>query len=279
MTPTSPQPLFQMTNFIFSHSYTATIPLGKSDRGFSLIEMAIVLFIVALLLGGLLPTVGSQIEQQRTNETRKQLIEIQQALIGYAITYGRLPCPASNTSNGMEDPIPVTGTCTNPYNGFVPAATLGFTTGVDSQGRKGFAVDAWSNRIRYAVTESNGKAFTTSNGMSAIGISALTPDLQVCSTATGVTGPPPICASGPPSTSLTPGVPVIIYSTGKNGGIGGAGVDEAQNPNPNSTNNDRLFISHFATSSSSANGEFDDIIEWISPSILINRMVSAGKLP
>ena len=66
--------------------------------GFSLIEMAIVLFIVALLLGGLLPTVSSQIEQQHTNETRKQLDEIQQALLGFAVINGRLPCPASNTN-------------------------------------------------------------------------------------------------------------------------------------------------------------------------------------
>ena len=161
----------------------STIYCQLKIRGFSLIEMAIVLFIVALLLGGLLPTVGSQIEQQRTIETRKQMVDIQQALIGYAITYGRLPCPASDTSNGMEDPIPVTGVCTNPYNGFVPATTLGFTTGVDSQGKKGFAVDAWGNRIHYAVTQSNGNAFTKTNEMSTIGISTLAPDLkcQLCS--------------------------------------------------------------------------------------------------
>ena len=45
-------------------------------RGFTLIEMAIVLAIVALLLGGLLPSISSQIEQQRRNDTRKQLDEV-----------------------------------------------------------------------------------------------------------------------------------------------------------------------------------------------------------
>lgn len=253
-------------------------------RGFSLIEMAIVLFIVALLLGGLLPTVSSQIEQQRTNETRKQLNEIQQALLGYAIINGRLPCPASDTNFGIESfdtgagGSASNGLCSNFYNGFVPAATLGFTTIADNQGRKGFAVDSWGNRVRYAVTQSNSKAFTKTNGMSA-SFSTLAPDLLVCSTATGITGTPPSCASGPPSTSLTSGVPVVIYSTGKNGGYGGTGIDEAANPNPNSTNNDRLFINHTPTPNSATNGEFDDIVVWLSPNILINRMVTAGKLP
>jgi prepilin-type N-terminal cleavage/methylation domain-containing protein len=255
----------------------------RNNTGFSLIELAIVLFIVALLLGGLLPTISSQIDQQRTNDTRKQLDEIQQALIGYALINGRLPCPASDLSNGVEMFAPgndaTTGVCSNFYNGFLPATTLGIATGVDGQGRTGFAVDAWNNRIHYAVTSATSRAFTTSNGMKTYFSSPLAPDLQVCSTATGVTGSPPNCASGPPSASLTSGVPAVIYSTGKNGGYGGTGVDETENPNPNSVNNDRLFISHTPTTSSATNGEFDDIVIWISPNILINRMVTAGKLP
>ena len=74
-------------------------------KGFTLVEMAIVMLIVALLLGGLVPTLSSQVDQRHASETSKQLDEIQQALIGYAIIYGRLPCPASDTSNGMEDPV------------------------------------------------------------------------------------------------------------------------------------------------------------------------------
>ncbi|HUW25479.1 MAG TPA: prepilin-type N-terminal cleavage/methylation domain-containing protein [Gallionella sp.] len=62
--------------------------------GFTLVEMAIVLAIVGLLLGGLIPTLSAQMESQRINETRKQLDEIQQALMGFAIINGRLPCPA-----------------------------------------------------------------------------------------------------------------------------------------------------------------------------------------
>ena len=55
----------------------------KKNCGFTLIEMAMVLMIVGLLLGGLLPTISSQVEQRNVTETRKQLDEIQQALIGF----------------------------------------------------------------------------------------------------------------------------------------------------------------------------------------------------
>ncbi len=239
--------------------------------GFTLVEMAIVLFIVALLLGGLLPTISGQAEQRRNYETRRQLDEIQQALIGFAVINGRLPCPASSATNGMEDPPLIgIGACNHPYDGFVPAAALGLSA-TDSQG---FAVDSWGNRIRYAVTTWSSTipavpgVFTTAGGMSTVGISNLSPNLLVCSTATGITGSPPSCASG---TSLTssPGVPAVIFSTGRNGGQGGTSPDETANLNA-----DRVFVSHDFVQDG-----FDDIVIWISPNILINRMVTAGRLP
>jgi hypothetical protein len=71
----------------------------------------------------------------------------------------------------------------------------------------------------------------------------------------------------------------VIYSTGKNGGYGGTGADELANPNSNSANNDRVFVSHLPTVSTSANGEFDDIVIWLSPNLLFGNMVAAGRLP
>ena len=247
------------------------------QQGFTLVEMAIVLMIVGLLLGGMLVPLSAQMEQRNVTDTRKQLDEIQQALIGYAIINGRLPCPASATSNGSESPVGG-GDCVSPnfYNGFVPAATLGLS-GTDSSG---FVVDSWGNRIHYAVTAWSkttsptfNNVFTTANGMSTTGISNLSPNLLVCSsaTATGFNGSS--CGTNNALTS-SPGVPVVIYSTGKNGAYGGTGADEAANPNPNSTaSNNQTFISHTPTP------DFDDLVIWLSPNILVNRMVTAGKLP
>lgn len=260
-----------MTSSMLSHSLAVDIPPGKPDRGFTLIEMAIVLMIVGLLLGGMLVPLSAQMEQRNSSDTQKTLSEIKEALIGYAIVNGRLPCPASSASNGVESFAgggnASNGNCSNFYNGFVPAATLGLMP-VDNQG---YAIDAWNNRIHYAVTSSNNtNTFTTTNGMSTAGLSlsALAPDLLVCSTATGISGSS--CAAG---TALTSGVPAVIYSTGKNGAYGGTSPDEAANPNPNSTDNDRVFVSHSPTAT------FDDLVIWVSPSILLGRMVAAGKLP
>jgi len=257
------------------------------QNGFTLIELAMVLMIVGLLLGGLLVPLSAQMEQRNYTETRKMLDDIQQALIGYAIINGRLPCPASSTSNGAESfaggGSASNGNCSNFYNGFVPATTLGLS-GTDSSG---YAIDAWSNRIHYAVTAQtatvpgfNGGAlftvFTTSGGIRADTIPNLAPNLLVCSTASSS---PSSCSVANSALTSSPGVPAVVYSTGKNGGSGGTGTDEAENPNPNSADNNRVFVSHNPTSSAAANGEFDDLVIWISPNVLINRLVSAGTLP
>jgi prepilin-type N-terminal cleavage/methylation domain-containing protein len=237
--------------------------ISHRSAGFTLIEIAIVLLIVTLLLTGLVPTISSQIEQRQRNETRKQLDEIRDALLGFAVANGRLPCPASAISNGIESPIG--GACTNAWDGFVPAATLGITP-TDSQG---YALDGWSNRIRYAVTKANSNAFTftTANQMQAVGMSALNPDLSVCASATGIATTN--CGT---AVSLTNNAVAVIYSTGRS--TTAAGVDEAAN-----LNGDQVFVSHDPTPAGAPNGEFDDIVTWISPNILFNRMVAAGKLP
>lgn len=244
----------------------------QRTKGFTLVEMAMVLAIVALLLTGLVPTISGQLEQRRSAETKKQLEDIQQALIGFAIIKGRLPCPATSSSNGLENPS-TGGTCSNFFDGFVPGATLG----MNSLNEQGLVLDAWDNPIRYVVTswDSTSPAvtdvYTSADGLATVGLSSLSPNLLVCNTATGITGS--ACASG---TALTadPGVPVVIFSTGKNGASGGTGTDESEN-----LDGDRFFVSHTPTASSSSNGEFDDLMVWISNQVLLNRMVSAGKLP
>lgn len=246
------------------------------SAGFSLVEMAIVLTIVALLMAGLIPSISGQIDQKRTAETRIKLDEIQQALIGFAVANGRLPCPATAASNGAESYVGAVGAsaCTSFNNGFIPAVTLGIASESDSLGNQGYAVDAWGNRIRYAVTNANGNAFITTSGMKSTGITTLDPNLMVCTKVSATANDCSVAAD-----RLTTGVPAVIYSTGKNGAYGGTGSDEAENPNPNSADNDRAFVSHVPAPSSAANGEFDDIVIWVSDNLIINRMVAAGQLP
>ena len=95
--------------------------------------------ILGLLLSSALYTLSAQTEQRAREQTQRRLEQAREALLGFAVANGRLPCPASGASTGVEADSPVgSGACTNPYNGFLPGITLGYQP-VDEQG---FALDA-----------------------------------------------------------------------------------------------------------------------------------------
>ena len=268
------------------------------QRGFTLIELAIVLLILGALFAGILIPFTTQVELRRVGETQKTLLEIREALIGFAAANGRLPCPASAGSNGQENFAAggntINGNCSNFFDGFVPSALLGIGP-VDGAG---FVLDAWNNRIRYAVSNDDeippstlppppplknfdftglGTLPSSSGEMRNVGMPGLKPDLHVCSTATGITAT--TCAAG---TSLVDTAAAVIYSTGPNAARpdpGGVRRDENANPNPNSADNNRTFVSHDRAGENHPNGEFDDIVIWLSPNILYARMIAAGRLP
>lgn len=275
--------------------------MNKYDlKGFTLVELAIVLMIVGLLLGGLIVPITAQMDMQAFRKTNASLEEIKDSLIGYSIINGRLPCPATAASNGLESFCPsASGTCVGTettvvqthgncssrvnsvISGFLPAATLG----ISPQDTQGFAVDGWGgntiNRIRYAVSPKTAGTqtfpFTASNGMKNAGVSNLASQtlLYVCGTKTAGTAPLATCTTAG-AVQLANNAVFVIYSVGKNAATGGTGTDEAVNPNPNSpntNNNDVVFISQDQTST------FDDVLLWVSSPMLISRMVSAGALP
>lgn len=253
---------------------------ARMAGGFTLVEIAIVLLIVGLALGGLLLPLNAQLDLQRVSETNRTLAEVKDALIGYAMANGRLPCPASSASSGAESFAgggdASNGNCSNFFDGFVPAVTLGITP-TDQQG---YAMDGWGNRIRYAVSNQTVSGvtnpFTKTNGMQSATMASISAAnlLYVCASGNGITGTN--CGS---AVSLTTQAPLVLYSIGKNGPSGGTSTDEAANPNPNGGTADRVFVSHEQTSASAPNGEFDDIVTWISANVLFSRMVAAGKLP
>jgi len=248
---------------------TKSCPPYLAERGFTLVEMAIVLVIVGLLLGGLLMPLSAQMEQRRIGETQKALEEIKEALIGFAVANGRLPCPApAATATGAAgaglEPTPIVDEgCVNAA-GVLPWATLGVSE-----------TDSWGNRYTYRVTTEFTRTVpkTTFNG---------------------ATCPPPtnpqfaafsLCSQGNMTilntgggSTLSSNVPVVVISHGKNGfgAYNTAGTQLAVSADPDEAENSDSDID-FVSKTPAAT--FDDIVTWLSPNILFNRMVAAGKLP
>ena len=84
-------------------------------------------------------------------------------------------------------------------------------------------------------------------------------------------------------------IPAVVLAHGKNGfgatsELGIARVTPATWDNTldefNNANNSMTFWSRTRTDNpGAAGGQFDDIVVWITPSILFSRMVAAGRLP
>lgn len=244
----------------------------KLQSGFTLVEMAIVLIIFGFLIAALLLPMQTQRNISKQLETEVILENSKKALLGFAQSKGYLPCPATNGNTGVfpddtgtENPE-VSGVCVSQV-GFLPGVTLGLRP-IDD---RGFALDAWGNRVRYAVTAGNSNAFTTVNQMNTIGLANLKPDLHVCVSATGITSSE--CSTSNNSNYLIKNAVAVIFSLGASGLEASGGNDENAN-----LNGDVVFVSHNISSSNSVNGEFDHIVTWLSPYVLYNAMIQTGQL-
>ena len=266
---------------------------ARIARGFTLVEVAVVVTIVALLLGSLTYTLSARVEQAGFEETRRRLEQARSLLLSFAIVHGRLPCPARGTSFADEVRNGA-GQCTDGTSedyyggtlpggvagGLLPARAIGFQP-VDAEG---FAIDAWGNRIRYAVekfvTGCSGPSvlphFTSGTNLKANGITCQPRDLLVCKSASGINGAPGTTNCGAAANALTNQnvIAALVYSLGRNAATGAAGLDEAAN-----ANGDAVFVSHPPTPAAAANGEFDDQVAWIAVGELYARLIAAGVLP
>ena len=270
----------------------------RAIEGFSLVEIAVVLVIISVLVTIVAVPLATQIEQRRGDETRKQIELAKEALIGFAMANGRLPCPADPnpmSTNGTASHCQLgTGSCTATTvtttailahgkcaysNGMLPAVTLGIAP-VDAQG---YAVDGWQDsstlhRIRYAVSNFQSPAgtfpVTATNGirtatMDTVALPASV-HLYVCGLGLTAASSTTACSAG--VTTLTDRAVAVVYSIGKNATTAFASLSfDEQNNQGNSA--DIVFTS------GDASATFDDIVSWISLNTLFARMVQAGKLP
>lgn len=240
----------------------AAIMSSASQHGFTLVEMAIGILVISLLLGSILLPLSAQVEQRKISETQKALEEMREALLGFAIVHGHLPCPDKTTAagvgtanDGLED---VNVTACVAVEGNFPWGTLGTPS-----------ADSWGNRYRYRVHGAFAQrgppvlGFTTASG------------IEVCSDSG--------CVSR--LTNSGDGPPAVILSHGKNGLGAVSSMTSAANPAPTgadeleNTDGDVRFVSRVQSTAGSLAGAFDDIVIWLPRGVLLNRMVAAGRLP
>lgn len=262
------------------------------ERGFTLIEVAVVVFIITLLLGSLLVPLTTQVDQRKITDTRKVMNESLEALIGFALSNGRLPCP-DNDGDGLEDVRTVADNLADgckgaKYSGWLPWATLAVPQ-----------TDAWGNRLKYRVTNDFTRRTGDTTASACPAGAGADPNACTLELADGSSGDMQIKSRDPVTKAeiqIATGVPAVIISFGKNG-YGGTSDSGAAQPAPpagdaDETANGTAATTAFygrqttptnSTCSDTAAGqafcEFDDMIVWIATPILLNRMVAAGKLP
>lgn len=237
-----------------------------NKRGFSLIELAIALVVLGILFSLSLPSLGWQREQQQYGETRQLLAAAEEALLGFAAIYGRLPRPAASFSNGEEKSVE----CSNDAacTGFLPWQTLGTRS-----------TDAWGKLLRYSVTP----AFTRQLAAGEKSFDLTSSGSKKIQTR-DASGALVYLVGGSDSCSKTPCALAVIYSSGRNNWgtlADGTALGNAASGNVDESSNnaaDKLFISR-PPGKAAAGGEFDDLVTWLPLTIFTSRMVSAGRLP
>lgn len=240
--------------------------IDSPAAGFTLVELSIVLVIVALLIGGMLVSLSVQQDIRSTSETTKQLDETREALIGFAVANGRLPRPAASPTDGTER-----AACADDADctGFIPWQVLGT--------RK---ADSWGKLIRYSVSP----AFANSTFSLATVATKKIQSRDSTGTAIYLFGQTAACNATDKQCA-----PAVIFSHGKQRfgtsveGVvfsGGTATSLDETANNTGSASGVLFMDRTpADNTAATGGEFDDLVAWITPNILNNRMISAGKLP
>jgi len=228
--------------------------MASNRKGFTLVELAIVLFVITLLLGGMLTPLSQQIVERQNSDTRHALDSARTALTGYALSHrdstGKpyLPCPdqhsGSGARDGEEDRL-ADGRCASVV-GNLPWHTLGVAE-----------VDAWGNRLDYAVSPDYADA-----GRGIVHNPVPATQVIICREKT--------CAQ--PLAAVA-----AVLSHGRNGfgahnALGNTNLAPVSADELANVDGTPRFVMHPPTAADRANGEFDDLVTWISPAWLLGRL-------
>jgi type II secretory pathway pseudopilin PulG len=268
---------------------------ARVARGFTLVEAAICLVLLALASATVITILQGQQQQQKIAQTDAILASARDALLAFETSYGYLPCPATAASKGAESVASIVGgirTCTVEA-GFLPAVTLGMPN-LDAWGLlegawhdgSGSGNGTYLRAIRYSVASLAGTAYAGAITSYALGApnsptqrTAVQTSINannglfVCYSSTGIVPVNNRCGPAA-SNTLAPNVAAIIWSLGYDApNLANYSTDEQQNEAPTVN---RVVISHTFTPTGAAGGPFDDQATWISYPALADRLVYAG---
>ncbi|MCZ2154069.1 MAG: type II secretion system GspH family protein, partial [Bryobacterales bacterium] len=128
------------------------------QRGFSLLELSIVLVVIGVITGLGITAGVNQLERSRENQTSEKMKTIMEAVMTFRTVNGRIPCPSSLTAPPTDTNYGVEAANKGSCTGGSPAANFS-GSGVADGGvpvkalllPDDFMFDGWGNRIRYSV--------------------------------------------------------------------------------------------------------------------------------
>ena len=259
-------------------------------RGFTLVELSVVIVIIASLLGAVLTPLAIRHQMRQNKQAEHYLREVKEALIGFAIVNGRLPWPDTDIPpDGVENPAPPTPPACTACEGLLPWRTIG-----------ALATDPWGRICRYRVTHEFASPVQTGlppapNRFDLFdrGNVRINTRVDYSSQDSG--------SKRKEDVVLTDDAAATVVSSGRNGaggryldgavivdppahtdeGINADGVDTGP-PDPHFYARSIALPGSQACSDNVAGSpycEFDDLVIWIPSSLLIKRMLDAGRLP
>lgn len=264
---------------------------AKQQSGFTLVEMAVVVFLIGILATLGITALNTQLANAAISATQSREYILKDALMNYLRVNKRLPCPATDSTGGETRTGGTPSPCKGNF-GYIPYATLGLP--------KSAGLDGWNNFFSYAVSPqwtltynyNNGTNTTYTTIISSGAGSGFLPGANGAFTIDNrsPTSPYPIIAV----TTASNLAAVVIVSHGIDGlgaftyqGTQNAsdanGTDQAANT-PNSTTwalpTGLIFYQRDYTATALGTfGAFDDMVVWLGANDLLTPLMKDGAIP
>lgn len=229
----------------------------KHQTGFTLVEIAIVLAILGIVLGGLFAGTSALRETAKFKEDQQKLQDIKAALLSYVAVNNYLPCP-DTTGDGIENPSDFSQPQCDATAGTLPFISLGT-----------HSVNAYGLPFSYYINSNATNANSTTDPASSASYFGRT---DCDADTSNETNAPCFNQNTPPaksiagtgnfnisngSSNIAADVPLVVISHGQNGCTNVGGREE-----DNCTNNATTYY-QVQQNREGAN-QFDDVLIWLS---------------